>query len=172
VAEVQHALNLSGTSLFNTALSYRRLAKEQKAEDAKVFFTECVPTYDPTEYPLSVNIEASDENAAITLDYWTDYISDGQAVNVGSAFLQCLRNIIHHSEEILQNLDHFSNEDAEQVSKWNSQVPTTIEDSVHAIIERKSYEQPSAPAICAWDAEFTYYELSDCANRLAPHLSR
>ena len=171
LAEVQHALRLSGTSLFNTALSYRRLLKEPKTKDAKISFSECIPTYDPTEYSVSINIEASDNSAGITLDYWTDYISDGHAANVGSTFLKSLQNVIHHSDEMVQNLDHFSKSNGEQVFKWNSRIPDAVDDCVHRIIEEQSRLYPVAPAVCAWDAEFTYSELEDLTTRLAVYLT-
>ena len=71
LAEIQHALRLSGTALFNTALSYRRLPTALKATRPTLAFKECVPIYDPTEYNLSVNIEASEGQAVVDLDYWT-----------------------------------------------------------------------------------------------------
>lgn len=49
LADVQHALELSGASLFNTALSYRRLPQEQVVDSASVCLREVRPIYDPTE---------------------------------------------------------------------------------------------------------------------------
>jgi hypothetical protein len=49
LADVQHALELSGASLFNTALSYRRLPQEQDLPEEGVQLLEVRPIYDPTE---------------------------------------------------------------------------------------------------------------------------
>jgi hypothetical protein len=49
LADVQHALELSGASLFNTALSYRRLPQEQTDRNDGVQLVETRPIYDPTE---------------------------------------------------------------------------------------------------------------------------
>jgi hypothetical protein len=171
LAEIQHALRLSGQALFNTALSYRRLPAESKTEEPNVYFSECMPTYDPTEYSISINIEASENNAAIDLDYWTDYVSDGQAANVGSTFIQCLRNIVAHSDETIESLDHFSEENRKEVYKWNAKMPETVDDRVHKIIERQAQSQPSAPAVCGWDAELSYAKLDEMSTRLAFLLS-
>ncbi|TVY44055.1 Nonribosomal peptide synthetase [Lachnellula occidentalis] len=171
LAEIQHALRLSGTALFNTALSYRRLPSESKAALNNVSFLECLPTYDPTEYSISLNIEASEADAAIDLDYWTDYISEGQAVNVGSTFMQCLWNIVHHSTETIESLDHFSTENREQVYKWNATMPQTVDDCVHRVIEQQAQMQPGAPAVCGFDVELNYAELNDISGRLAFLLS-
>jgi hypothetical protein len=42
-------LELSGASLFNTALSYRRLPQEQGRQEEDVHLREVRPIYDPTE---------------------------------------------------------------------------------------------------------------------------
>lgn len=49
LADVQHALGLSGASLFNTALSYRRLPQEEAVDKESVRLEEVCPIYDPTE---------------------------------------------------------------------------------------------------------------------------
>jgi hypothetical protein len=49
LADVQHVLELSGASLFNTALSYRRLPQEQLRDDKSLQLVEVRPIYDPTE---------------------------------------------------------------------------------------------------------------------------
>ena len=49
LADVQHALALSGASLFNTALSYRRLPQEEAKDNTRVQMVEVRPIYDPTE---------------------------------------------------------------------------------------------------------------------------
>ncbi|KAK0116563.1 hypothetical protein ONS96_012421 [Cadophora gregata f. sp. sojae] len=170
LAEVQHSLLLSGSALFNTALSYRKLPT-QSAEENVVSFQEVVPTYDPTEYPLSINIEASDSNAGIDLDYWTDYISDGQAGNIGEVFLKAIENIVHNSKLPVEQLDHFNEKHSEQICNvWNSSIPQSIDDCVHRVIESQVLEQPQAPAICSWDCELTYAELDALSNRLAYYL--
>ncbi|KAI0625289.1 Nonribosomal peptide synthetase 2 [Pyrenophora tritici-repentis] len=55
LADVQHVLELSGASLFNTALSYRRLSQEQPDVGEGFQILEVRPIYDPTEYVLIVN---------------------------------------------------------------------------------------------------------------------
>jgi non-ribosomal peptide synthetase component F len=49
LADVQHVLELSGASLFNTALSYRRLPQEQPSDGESLHLVEVRPIYDPTE---------------------------------------------------------------------------------------------------------------------------
>jgi amino acid adenylation domain-containing protein/non-ribosomal peptide synthase protein (TIGR01720 family) len=170
LAEVQHALRLSGTALFNTCLSYRKLSSSATIDDTPITFSEHAPVHDPTEYPVSINIEASDEDAAIDLDYWTDALSDGQAANVASTFLQALRNITYHSEQTIGQLDHLSDHVKDQIWTWNRGMPETINDCVHQVIERQTKARPEAQAICAWDGNFSYAQLNELSGRLAIYL--
>lgn len=170
LAEVQHALRLSGTALFNTCLSYRKLPPSGTTDDIPIIFSEHALIHDPTEYPVSINIEASEEEAAIDLDYWTDALSDGQAANVASTFVQALRNIVYHSERTIAYLDHLSDHSKHQIWTWNRGVPETINDCVHQVIERQAKARPEAEAICAWDGKFTYAQLDELSGRLATYL--
>ena len=169
LAEIQHALHLSGTALFNTAVSYRKLSQVSDAERARVSFSKC-KARDPTEYNVSINIEASEEGAVIDLDYWTDVMSAGQAANVASTFVHSLCNIIQYSKQTVQELDHFSERNRQQVWSWNSQMPETMHECVHRIVEQQAHLRPGAPAICSWDANFTYDELDKLTSRLAHYL--
>src|SRR5690606_29772148 len=105
-----HELRLSDIALFNTCLSYRKLASSRKAHSS-VIFEEYEPYFDPTEYNVSLNVEASDDTAVIDLDYWTDCISEGHAANIANTFLQSLRNITTSSKSIIRDLDQFSEQD-------------------------------------------------------------
>ena len=170
LAEVQHALRLSNNALFNTSLSYRRLPPAITRDQPPISFHECAPIYDPTEYNVSINVEVSDEAAFLTLDYWTDCLSDGQAANVADTFLQALHNITHCWDENIGQLNFLGEKTEDQIWSWNSQIPERIDDTIHEVIRRLAVAQPKAPAICGWDAEFTYGELDDLGERLAHHL--
>jgi amino acid adenylation domain-containing protein/non-ribosomal peptide synthase protein (TIGR01720 family) len=169
LAEVQHALGLGGDSLFNTALSYRKLPPDSPADDASLRFVEVMPIYDPTEYPVSLNIEVSDEAAMVDLDYWTDHLSAGQAANVASTLVRALENIIFHSGQSLSTLDHLSGKQWQQIQSWNN-MPETLNECVHDRFAGWVATQPDAPAIRGFDGDYTYAELDNAANRLAHHL--
>ena len=170
LGDVQHALRLSGTALFNTALSYRKLPTARKTEQPGIRFSESAPAYDPTEYDVSINVEVSEGGASVDLDYWTDCLSDGQAANVASTFVQSLQNITYHSEQTIGQLNHLSDRDRQQIQSWNSMMPDFVNDCVHNVIGQQTQSRPDAAAICAWDANFTYAELDELAGRLAHHL--
>ena len=170
LSEVMHALKLSGEALFNTCLSYRKLAPAMAAEKHEIFLEEHHPYYDPTEYNLSINIEVSDESAAIDLDYWTDCLSDSHAVNVANSFFHALRNIIAHSEEKLGQLNSVSESDRQLIMSWNKKIPSTIHKTVHEVVSEQVALRPNKEAVCAWDASFTFTELNALAEKLAGYL--
>jgi len=170
LAEVQHALRLSEMTLFNTCVSYRKLPSCQTGDEPLITFSEYVPIHDPTEYPISINIEATEKDAVIDLDYWTDTISDGQAANIGSTFLRSLENIIYHSTEAVGRLNNLSERHKEQIIMWNSNIPAVTESCVHQLFQEHAKAHPDSPAICAWDAKFSYAQLDELSSRLAHYL--
>ena len=169
LAEVQHAMELSGASLFNTALSYRRLPPDSPAEEAGPKFVEVAPIYDPTEYPVSLNIEVSEEAIMVDLDYWTDHLSQGQAANVASTFVRALENIVFNAEQSLSTLDHLSGKHWQQVQNWNV-MPDTLNECVHHRFSSWVASQPDAPAVRGFDGDYTYAELDAVTERLAHYL--
>lgn len=171
LADVQHVLDLAGANLFNTALSYRRLPPDTPVEATKVEVIEVAPIYDPTEYPVSINVEIGDTSAAVDLDYWTDYLSAGQAANVANTFVRALENIVYNSNRRISALDHLSGKHMQQIQAWNV-MPPTLNDCVHHKFSSWAASQPNAPAIRGFDGDFTYAELEMVSNRLAHHLTK
>ncbi|KAL8703011.1 MAG: hypothetical protein Q9201_003811 [Fulgogasparrea decipioides] len=170
LSEVLHTLDLGGTSLFNTSLSYRKLPPAPGGKRQGISLEEYAPYYDPTEYNVSINIEVAEESAAIDLDYWTDCMSDGNAANVLNTFTQALRNIIDHPESNISQLDPMSKSDLQQILNWNSNMPETINRCVHEVVADQTALQPSAEAVLGHDANFTYQELEKFAGKLASYL--
>ena len=54
----------------------------------------------------------------------------------------------------------------------NINEPQSVDRCVHEIIHQRYLEQPDAPAVCAWDGDFTYAELNELSSQLAAHLTR
>ena len=170
LAEVQHALQLSSTALFNTALSYRKLPQPEECPP-DILFEECRPTYDPDEYNVSINIEAGEKHMAIDLMYWTDTLSDRQANNVASSFTQALRNILHSCDTPVSQLNHLGEADHSQIQDWNHKVPDAVESCIHDLVGDQITHRPDAPAIAAWDLNISYRELDRLSTALAHHIA-
>lgn len=170
LSEVLHALQLSGTPLFNTSLSYRKVPLATTGEQHSISFDDCFPYYDPTEYTVSVNIEVTEDAAAIDLDYWTDSLSDGHAANVLNTFLQAVVAILESSQQLIGQLDTISESDHQQISTWNSDMPKTINKCVHEVVGERTLLHPEKAAVDAWDGNLTYAELDNLAAKLADYL--
>ncbi|KAL2183691.1 non-ribosomal peptide synthetase [Thermothelomyces heterothallicus CBS 203.75] len=172
LAEVQHALNMpGGMALFNTCISYRRLEPKPNASKDSLVCEDIAAIHDPTEYPISLNIEIdNDGKAAIDLDYWTDAISSAQARHVTATFIQALQNIAENAEVPISQLDNVHASTKEDIWSWNAKMPATTFDCMHRMVEKQVALRPKAQAIRGWDGDFTYEEMNNLANRLAQHL--
>ncbi|KAI0193941.1 hypothetical protein EV127DRAFT_231355 [Xylaria flabelliformis] len=62
-------------------------------------------------------------------------------------------------------------QDVVDIWSWNATVPEAVEACVHDIIAETVQKQPGRPAICAWDGNLTYQQLSDLSTTLARHLN-
>ena len=170
LSDVLHALKLSGDALFNTSLSYRRLPTATSNEKHEISIEEHCPYYDPTEYNVSINIEVSEEMAAIDLDYWSDCLSDGHAINVTNSFFHALKMIIGHADEKISQLNSISEADRHLIMSWNKCIPPRIHKTVHEVVSEQTALRPNKEAVCSWDASLTFSELDFLAEKLAGYL--
>ena len=174
LAEVQHALNLpGGMSLFDTCVSYRRRQHQTKTEEKlTIVFEDLGPIHDPTEYPISLNIEMDDEEGAvIDLDYWTDAVARPHASHIAATFLQVLSNLVELPSIPISELDFVHPTSKAQIWTWNAHMPSTTSECMHHMVERQVALRPKDQAIRGWDADFSYEEMDTLANRLAVHLT-
>ncbi|KAL4914140.1 hypothetical protein BDW62DRAFT_148110 [Aspergillus aurantiobrunneus] len=168
--DIQHELKLSDTELLNTGISYQRKNKEEAQPTAGISFSQICTIQDPAEYPLFVNVVASDKVADIEVNYWTNTLSDEQAENVSSIFLKCLENIVCHFGEQVDRLETLSEWNKQRLRKWNKQPPEETDILVHDVIREKAASQPNTPAIVAWDGTLTYADIERLSSSLAAYL--
>ncbi|OGM47600.1 nonribosomal peptide synthase Pes1 [Aspergillus bombycis] len=171
--DIQHALKLSDTTLFNTGVSYRKLPPN-KATAEEVQLVEVGSIYDPAEFPVYVNVEVAEDDARIDLNYWTTALSVGQAENVASVFLKALENIAQYQDtkaSTISDIDFLSEQACTQLCEWNAKLPDRPEKCAHEVIQQQALYLPlSTPAICSWDANLTYSDVEHLSTRLAQYL--
>ncbi|KAM3537908.1 hypothetical protein ARSEF1564_009177 [Beauveria bassiana] len=125
-----------------------------------------------TNYALSVIAKLTRDGVKVQLSHDSSVIS-GERV---SRFASQLRHVLAQlcaaasTASIASVLDTVSEADVEDIWRWNAAVPETVERCVHDMIGETMRRQPNAPAICAWDGNFTYGELDELSMRLARHL--
>ena len=173
LADVQHELQLSGTSLFNTAFTFQRRSSSNETVRRSALEFEFVQADDPSEYDVTVNVEALDAGISIHFGYWTSTLSESQATNMSETFQHILSSIIdpQNSSGTIGEIDFFSQHSRQQVMKWNQTMPAKVDRCIHEIIDEHSANRPfQTPAVDAWDGQLTYRELECVTNRLAARL--
>ncbi|KAL9133158.1 MAG: hypothetical protein Q9175_005664 [Cornicularia normoerica] len=173
LGDMQHELQLSGKSLFNTAFTFQRRPDAQNEKDQQLKF-DVVEAYDPSEYDLTVGVEAHKNDIAVHFNYWTDFVSNAQARNISDTFNQVLRSIMRpeQSQQTIGALEFCSEGHKKQVFEWNQKPLPMLDQCVHDIIRHQSQSlPPTTPAVCSWDGDLTYMELMSLARRLSQRLA-
>ncbi|KAJ0424647.1 hypothetical protein BJY00DRAFT_309065 [Aspergillus carlsbadensis] len=172
LVDIQQKLKLSDSALLNSGISYQKRAKLDPNHSADIQFSQVGAVHDPAEYPLFVNVVASDKTADIELNYWTDMLSDGHAQNVASIFLKCLHDIVHHQEEHVDQLEPLSERNKLHIRKWNKQPFEEPEICVDDLVREKAVTHPDALAITSWDGRLSYSDLDKFSSSLAVYLAQ
>ncbi|KAL3470125.1 hypothetical protein BJX99DRAFT_264507 [Aspergillus californicus] len=94
---------------------------------------------------------------AVDIQYDENVISSAAVSRVAEHF-------VHVAEQLF-------NSDLAESPLGNTHVPPRLDRCVHDMIYERAALQPNAPAICAWDGDWTYAEVSDLAATLACRLS-
>ncbi|KAL4930202.1 nonribosomal peptide synthase Pes1 [Aspergillus undulatus] len=168
--DIQHELKLSDSALFNTGISFQKTANTEMQSATGIQFSRISTIQDPAEYPVFVNVVASERAADIEMNYWTNILSDEQAENVSSIFLMCLENITRHLGEQVDRLETLSDWNKQRIRKWNRQPIEEADVLVYDIIREKAASHPNAPAIVAWDETLSYADLERFSSCLAAYL--
>jgi len=106
LAQFQHDLGLSGKSLFNTAISIqkRSSAEEPLQENPGIEF-EQLDGHDPSEFAITVNIDATRDDECVRFTYWNDAVNDGEAKNVSVLMAKILAEALNNAEKTVAELD-------------------------------------------------------------------
>jgi non-ribosomal peptide synthase protein (TIGR01720 family) len=107
LAQFQHDLGLSGKALFNTAVSVQNHGAAEARGDApasSVTF-EHFDAHDPSEFAITVNIDATKNDEGVRFSYWTDSVSDDMANNVASTMAKILTQVLADPNQTISELD-------------------------------------------------------------------
>jgi amino acid adenylation domain-containing protein len=123
-------------------------------------------------YPLVVQAAVSDEQIDLVLIYDSATLREPQV----QAMSHQLGHVIYQlcdpqGDDALSSVSIASDWDLKKSFEANEIVdPEVINDCIHNMVTSHARMQPDAPAIKAWDGEFTYSELDAAATRLAHYL--
>ena len=172
LGDMQHELQLSGKSLFNTAFTFQRRPDAQSEKPQQLKF-DVVEAYDPSEYDFTVGVEAHKNDIEVHFNYWTDFVSNSQARNISETFNQILRSIMQpeQPQQTIGDLEFCSGAHKSQILEWNREPLPIVDRCVHDVIRYQSDSlPPKTPAVCSWDGDLTYMELMTLTRRLSKRL--
>lgn len=109
----------------------------------------------------------NDSSIEFSIQYSTSFLSEPQANNLSQSLIQALDAIEATPSEAIETLDLVPAKHMEQLKTWGDRLPPTVDRHVHDLFDDMVRSTPTAPAIHAWDGEFTYAELDRESSRLA-----
>ncbi|KAH6645013.1 hypothetical protein BKA67DRAFT_127245 [Truncatella angustata] len=121
----------------------------------------------------AINLTCDIQRSGVILQAKFD--SDVLSVSEVQRMLQQLEHILRQlcqpetvtSHLRMGDLSMTSEQDLETIWNWNMQLPDTVSGCVHHVFAERVSENPSAPAVSAWDGKLSYRQLDDLSTRLA-----
>ncbi|KAL4814663.1 hypothetical protein BDW67DRAFT_186464 [Aspergillus spinulosporus] len=169
LSEIQHALHLPERGLFNTTVIYKP-KPIMGAQEKRSLVIQSLAGEDPTEYDVQVKIVSDDNSLSLDLEYATTFMNESSARRLLGSLHRALSSIAANPNAKIDDIDVIPTADVELLHIWNSTVQETVPGTVHNKIHEKALSQPGAQAVCSWDGELTYAEITDMSDRLAHHL--
>jgi non-ribosomal peptide synthetase component F len=108
---------------------------------------------------------------SVFLEWRHPDISASFASIVSEKFCQILTGILDEKTYTIRELSKITDSDKNQIMKWNTVRPSTVERCIHHVIEDQVNLHPEKEAICSWDGTFKFSELNRLSSILASHLS-
>nr|UBX54569.1 non ribosomal peptide synthetase [Aspergillus sp.] len=126
---------------------------------------------DVSSYGISMIVEPSATSIELHIAFDPVVVGEVQMQRMMHQFDHIFQQLRQAPEARLRDIQGLSPLDFAELRRWNSHVPPSVEQCAHDQIYQRTLIQPNAPAVCAWDGEFTYYELDLHAGRLARRLA-
>lgn len=121
-------------------------------------------------YPLVAQAHLYDDHVELVLIYDKDVLAERQLQGLSFQFEHVVQQLLVQDITTLGSISMACQWDLDNALAANCDVPDVVEDCIHRLVEKQTRATPDAPAISAWDAEFTYRDLDRAANRLAHYL--
>ncbi|GIZ47066.1 hypothetical protein CKM354_001016700 [Cercospora kikuchii] len=130
-------------------------------------------TYEPLTVaaPLRCTLDVQREKLYLSCNSGT--FTESQAERLVNQLRHVISQVLGQDlhDVKLASLNLTNSQDIQQIWQWNANVPETVSTCVHSLVTLKVHEQPSCPAVCAWDGSLTYKELDDLSTQVAKQLT-
>ncbi|GFF35522.1 nonribosomal peptide synthetase 8 [Aspergillus udagawae] len=170
LAQVQHALKLSGERLFNSILSLQRPMVESNNNSS--IEIEYLGGSDPTEYDLGISITVSEAFIDVSINYWSTFMDKEQADMLASTFTTILSKLVAAPTAEIGQVDLLGDKHMQYILdvNHNGKVPEAINDCIHTRVHERAIMHPDSPAVHSWDTSLTFGELDRLSSQLATYL--
>jgi amino acid adenylation domain-containing protein len=124
-------------------------------------------------YALTVLCHLHDHGVELECNFDSRLLPSVTAKRMADQFEGIVRQLCSVKDAMTKVSDvnaKITTKDQIDIWSWNAIVPEAIDACVHDLFAKVVIRQPDAPAICAWDGDFTYRELDTLSSRLAGHL--
>ncbi|EED20874.1 nonribosomal peptide synthase, putative [Talaromyces stipitatus ATCC 10500] len=170
LAEIQHALELSGMALFNTGISFQAIsAMDKSIETGSINFQDIV-VREPTEYNIALHVTDSPNSLDIKFAYWTDCLSQSQAQSISGTFSSILSSIISGLDSRVDQLNYVGAHDLSQIAAWNEEEVEHSNVTIPDMIYQQISKAPNDVAIQSTSVTLTYEMLGKMASDLSKQL--
>ncbi|CAG8406371.1 unnamed protein product [Penicillium salamii] len=166
LAEIQHAIGVGSTKLFNTGLSVVPQISQDLSGLTDINVVE-IDQVNRTEYDVVLEIHLQSEGVKGTFKYWSHALDEKQVHRLGNT-LRSSRSPGQLSS--IRNLQIISPQDVEEIWSWNCEISPMLQGCVHDLISKRAQQAPASEAICAWDGNMIYQDLDKLSTRLAYQL--
>ena len=167
---------------FQTLLVIQPAAREEKNQETlfvsrhhvenKDKYTKAGAQFQSHPYALTVECMIQKHGVALRIGF-DSHVIDKQRIEKLTANFENLLRVTcdpKNAHKKLREIETITQQDLQEIWKWNAAVPEASEVLVHDLIKQTVLNHPGAAAVCAWDGEWTYKELDDVSTRLAFHL--
>lgn len=123
-------------------------------------------------YALTLECQLGADNLKIKASFDSSVISTHQTQRFAHQLEHILLQLCQPASQDLKmdQVSATSTQDLDDMWAWNETVPEAVDAAVHDLIHQRALEQPDAPAVCAWDGDFTYREMDTLSTQLAYRL--
>jgi amino acid adenylation domain-containing protein len=171
LSDIRRALDFASDEvMFNTCISHFPVTAPDEADDLPILLHE-VERQDPTEFDISLEIMESENEIQSSIKAYTGVVSLERMERVAALFEHLMKTLLGKSSRTIGELGVVPEKDCATIGHLNRSITQPpIEQCVHDIILRQCQNRPTAPAICAWDGDWTYGDLDRFSSSLAQQL--
>ena len=118
-------------------------------------------------YALELTITLGTDEVTVDAAFDEEVLSEWQTQRMLDQFNHILQRVHQEPQRLVRGISTVNSHDLHELKKWNSQIPKKASLTVIEVIQGHCATRPLAPAVCAWDGNFSYRDLDFRSSTLA-----